>query len=66
MLGVDPAPAPELIERYGARAQMLALGQQGGEVSASYPFTTPGPRRWTDSEIASLQEIVARVEQELA
>ncbi len=61
LLGVDPAPAPELIERYGARAQMLAPVQRGGElvglVSVHY---APGPRRWTDSEIASLQEIVAR------
>ena len=47
LLGVDPAPAPELIERYGARAQMLAPVQRGGElVGLVSVHHAPGPRRW--------------------
>ena len=46
---------------------MLAPVQRGGElVGLVSVHHAPGPRHWTDSEIASLQEIVARVEQELA
>jgi GAF domain-containing protein len=44
LLAADPAPAPELIQRYGGRAQMLAPVQSGGElvglVSVHY---APGP-----------------------
>ena len=66
LLAADPAPAPELIERYGGRAQMLAPVQRDGElvglVSVHY---APGPRRWTDADIAAVDEIVRRVEREL-
>jgi GAF domain-containing protein len=67
LLSADPAPAPELIERYGGRAQMLAPVQRAGElvglVSVHY---APGPRRWTGEEIGAVEEIVGRVERELA
>jgi GAF domain-containing protein len=67
LLAADPAPAPELIERYGGRAQMLAPVQRGGElvglVSVHYAH---GPRQWTDEEIGAVNEIVGRVERELA
>jgi maleate isomerase len=66
LLSADPAPAPELIERYGGRAQMLAPVQRDGElvglVSVHY---VPGVRRWTAAEISTLQEIVERVERHL-
>jgi maleate isomerase len=66
LLAADPAPARELIERYGGRAQMLAPVQRDGElvglVSVHY---APGPRRWTDDEIGVVEEIVGRVEREL-
>jgi GAF domain-containing protein len=66
LLEADPAPAPQLIEKYGARAQMLAPVQRGDEVvglvSVHY---APGPRRWTAEEIAAVEDIVARVEREL-
>jgi maleate isomerase len=67
LLAADPAPARELIERYGGRAQMLAPVQRDGElvglVSVHY---APGSRRWTDDEIGAVEEIVGRVERELA
>jgi GAF domain-containing protein len=67
LLAADPAPAPELIERYGGRAQMLAPVQRGGElvglVSVHYAH---GSRQWTDEEIGAVNEIVGRVERELA
>lgn len=66
LLVADPAPAPQLIEKYGARAQMLAPIQHGGEVvglvSVHY---APGPRKWTDEEVAALEEVVERVQREL-
>ena len=67
ILEADPAPAPQLVAQYGARAQMLAPLQRAGEVvglvSVHY---APGPRRWTDEEIAAVEDVVARVERELA
>jgi GAF domain-containing protein len=66
LLAADPAPAPELMARYGGRAQMLAPVQKGGElvglVSVHY---VPGPRRWSDDEVSVVEEIVGRVEREL-
>lgn len=66
LLAADPAPAPELIERYGGRAQMLAPVQRAGElvglVSVHY---APGPRRWSDEEVRVLEDIVELVEREL-
>ena len=66
LLAADPAPAPELIERYGGRAQMLAPVQRAGElvglVSVHY---APGPRHWSDEEVGVLEDIVERVEREL-
>ena len=62
----DPAPAPQLVEKYGARAQMLAPVVRGGEVvglvSVHY---APGPRQWTEDEISAVEEIVERVERAL-
>ena len=67
LLGVEPAPAPELIEHYGARAQMLAPVVQGrrfvGIVSVHH---AGGPRDWTQPEIAALERAAARIEAELA
>ena len=62
----DPAPATQLVEQYGARAQMLAPVVRGGEVvglvSVHY---APGPRQWTEDEISAVEEIVERVERAL-
>jgi GAF domain-containing protein len=62
LLAADPAPPPELVERYGARAQMLApivrAEQLVGILSVHY---APGPREWTAEDVAVLQRAVARV-----
>lgn len=63
LLDVDPAPAPELIERYGARAQMLAPllrdGRLAGIVSVHH---SGGPRDWTAAEVAALEAAAARID----
>jgi len=67
LLAADPAPARALIDRYGARAQILAPVEREEElvglVSVHY---APGPRTWTKEEVAALEEIVRRIEQTLA
>ena len=66
LLAADPAPAAALIERYGGRAQMLAPVERRGEliglVSVHY---VPGPRPWSDEEVASVEDVVTRVLREL-
>ena len=66
LLGVQPAPAPELLERYGTRSQMLAPLVRGGRVvgivSVHY---NAGPREWTQGEVALLEGAVARIQAEL-
>lgn len=67
LLAADPAPPPELIELYGARAQMLAPVVRDdrliGIVSVHY---APGPRTWTDGEVAALKRAVEEVLVELS
>ena len=67
ILASDVAPAAALTQRYGARAQMLTpvqlQGQLVGLVSVHY---APGPRAWSGEDIAAVEQIVARVEDELA
>lgn len=67
LLAADPAPARALIDRYGARAQMLAPLERDGElvglISVHY---ASGPREWTETEVAALEEIVERVQLALA
>ena len=62
LLAADPAPPAELIELYGARAQMLAPvvrdGALAGIVSVHY---SPGPRAWTDDDVAALEQAVEQV-----
>jgi len=66
LLSADPPPPPELIELYGARAQMLAPVVRHdalvGIVSVHY---SPGPRTWTDDEVAALERAVQDVLAEL-
>jgi len=66
LLAADPAPPPELIELYGARAQMLAPVVRDdrlvGIVSVHY---SPGPRTWTDDDVAALEEAVQQVQADL-
>jgi GAF domain-containing protein len=62
-IGDYPAP-PELIELYGVRAQMLAPvvrdDRLAGIVSVHY---APATRRWSATDIAALEDAVARVQQ---
>ena len=66
LLAADPAPPAELIELYGARAQMLAPVVRDdrlvGIVSVHY---SPGPRSWTDDDVAALEVAVQQVLAEL-
>ena len=66
IMGVEPAPSPELLERYGTRSQMLAPlvrnGSLFGIVSVHYNV---GPREWTAAEVAVLEGAVERVHAEL-
>ena len=63
ILDVEHPPPPELIAQYGARAQMLApivrSGRMAGFVSAHY---SPGPRKWSDEDVATLRAATARAE----
>lgn len=67
LLAADPPPPPELIELYGARAQMVAPIVQGGRlagiVSVHY---APGPRPWSGEDVATLERAARRVQEELA
>ena len=66
LLAADPAPPPELIELYGARAQMLApLVQDGRLVGILSVHYAPGPREWTAAEVDCLELAVERVLSEL-
>jgi maleate isomerase len=51
----DPPPPAELIEVYGARAQMLApLERDGDLVGVISVHEAKGPRPWTDADRAAL------------
>jgi GAF domain-containing protein len=62
LLAADPAPPAELIELYGARAQMLAPvvrdGRLAGIVSVHY---APGPRTWTPAEVSAIEDAAREV-----
>ena len=57
LLEAEVAPPPELIARYGARAQMVAPivrdGRLTGIVSVHY---ASGPREWTAEDVAALED----------
>jgi GAF domain-containing protein len=66
LLGVQPAPAADLVERYGARAQMLApLVQDGRLVGIVSVHHSGTPRDWTPAEVASLETAVGQIRSEL-
>lgn len=62
----DPPPPKELIEFYGVRAQMLAPlirdGQLIGIISVHY---APGPREWTEDDVAVLERTAKAAQAEL-
>jgi maleate isomerase len=65
-VNADLAPPPDLLARYGVRAQMLAPvignGQLIGIVSVHH---NPGPRDWTDAEVEMLRAATQRIENQL-
>ena len=67
LLATDTPPPPELIQQYGARAQMLAAvgvdGKLAAIVSVHY---SPGPRHWTEAEVTAIEAAAARVGEILA
>lgn len=62
LLATDTPPPPELIQQYGVRAQMLAAvgvdGKLAAIVSVHY---SPGPRHWSEAEVAAIEAAAARV-----
>ena len=64
--GVEPAPPPELVELYGATAQMLGPLIRGdalvGWMSVHY---NDGPRRWTPADVGALEAAVEALHQAL-
>ena len=66
LLDADPAPPPELIERYGARAQMVApIVRAERLVGILSVHHAPGPREWTAGEIAALERASEQVQNAL-
>jgi GAF domain-containing protein len=66
LLDSDPAPPPELIEQYGARAQIVAPivrdERLAGLVSVHY---SPAAREWTAEDVAAVERATAQVHAEL-
>src|SRR5262249_30054061 len=67
LLETDLPPPPALIELYGARAQMLTPVLRDndliGIVSVHY---SPGPREWTDEDVATLERASQEILTQLA
>jgi GAF domain-containing protein len=62
----DPAPPPDLIEAYGAQAQMLApLEREGRIVRVVAVHEATGPRPWTQSDRDALVRATAAIAAEL-
>ena len=52
----EHAPPPELLELYGVRAQMLApIKRDGALIAIISVHYAPGPRPWTDDDVAALR-----------
>jgi maleate isomerase len=65
-LMADPAPPPALIDYYGVKAQMLGPVVRDdrviGIISVHY---TPGPREWSEKDVAALEDALKRVRRAL-
>ena len=67
LLATDTPPPPELITQYGARAQMLAAVAVDGRLAAFLSVHDgPAPRRWSEADVAALEDTAARVALALA
>jgi GAF domain-containing protein len=62
LLAADPAPPAALIERYGARAQMLApIRDDSGLVVIVSVHESRGPRAWSDADAAALSRAATEI-----
>lgn len=62
ILDSDTAPPPDLIARYGARAQMLApVVRDARMVGFVSVHESEGPRRWMPEEIGAIESAAGRV-----
>src|SRR5262249_52723683 len=67
LLSADPAPPIELIERYGARAQMLApVLVNDTLIGVISVHDSHGPRTWTPEDLSALDRATNRVKSEIA
>ena len=66
LLDCDPAPPPELIELYGARAQMVApIVREERLVGILSVHYSPAAREWTAEDVAAVERASAQVHAEL-
>jgi GAF domain-containing protein len=62
ILASDTAPLPEFVERYGARAQILApVVREGRSIRFVSVHQAQESRRWSDEEIAAIESAARRV-----
>jgi len=62
----DPAPPAELIQAYGARAQMLAPVLEGERLAGIVSVhQSGGPRAWSDADVQAIEEAAQDVVREL-
>jgi maleate isomerase len=60
LVGADPAPPHQLVEIYGARAQMLApLEREGNLVGWISVHENRGPRHWSNDDKRALESAAA-------
>ena len=65
-LDSDPPTPQALIDVYGVRAEILEpLVREGRIVGIVSVHYAPGPRQWTDGDLAALRAAAARVLEEL-
>ena len=62
----DPAPPAELIQAYGAKAQMLAPVLEGERLTGIVSVhQSGGPRAWSDADVQAIEEAARDVLGEL-
>jgi GAF domain-containing protein len=62
----DPAPPAELIQAYGAKAQILAPVLEGERLAGIVSVhQSGGPRAWTDADVQAIEQAAQDVLREL-
>ena len=58
----DPKPPRALLDKYGAKAQMLApVEEKGALIGWVSVHHLPGPRPWSTADVAALEDAAARI-----